>query len=256
MTRGYSELEFDLPTALLSAVLDRIETIEPGLLTADAIADMPEEQGIYALYLKNPSRLVYIGKTDSDAGLKHRLNRHARKLIGRQNIRPGDVEFRAVRLFVFTAMDIESALIAHYGGVKSVAWNGSGFGSNDPGKERDTTTYKVDHWDTQYPIALDECHVEFELGTHSISDVMRNLKAELPFLLRYERPGKGSNSFHPDFKENTVVFSKKRMSTRKVLEAVMDALPPGWHATAVPSHIIAYKNDRRRFPSGQLLAQS
>lgn len=256
MTLGYSELEFDLPTALLSAILDRLETIEPGFLTASAIADVPEEQGIYALYLKNPSRLVYVGKTDSDAGLKHRLIRHAKKLIGRQNIGPGDVEFRAVRLFVFTAMDIESALIEHYGGVKSVAWNGSGFGSNDPGKERDTTTYKVDHWDTQYPITLDECHVEFELGTHSISDVMRSLKAGLPFVLRFERPGKGRNSFHPDFEGNTLVLSQKRMSTREVLEAVMAALPLGWHATAVPSHIIAYKNDLRRFPSGQLIAQS
>ena len=256
MTRGYSELEFDLPSALLSAILDRLETIEPGSLTAEAIADLPEEQGIYALYLKDPLRLVYVGKTDSDAGLKHRLMRHARKLVGRQNIGPGDVLFRAIRLFVFTAMDIESALIGHYGGVKAVPWNGSGFGSNDPGKERDTTTYKADHWDTQYPIMLDECYVEFEPGNYAVSDVMRNLKAGLPFLLRYERPGRARSSFHPDFEGSLVVLGRKRMTTRETLEAVMTALPTGWHVTAVPSHIIAYKDDRRRFPSGELLARS
>lgn len=256
MTPGYSELEFDLPSALLSAILDRLETIEPGSLTAGAIAELPEEQGIYALYLKNPLRLVYIGKTDSDSGLKHRLIRHARKLIGRQNIGPGDVEFRAIRLFVFTAMDIESALISHYGGVNSVPWNGSGFGSNDPGKERDTTAYKTDHWDTQYPIILDKCYVEFEPGTYKVSDVMRDLKAGLPFLLRYQRPSRARSSFHPDFEQTSVVIHNQRMTSRETLEAVMAALPIGWHATALPSHIIAYKDDSRRFPSGQLLALS
>ena len=256
MTLGYSELEFDLPNALLQAILDRLDTIATGPLTGPGVSRLPEEQGIYALYLKDPLRLVYIGKTDSDSGLKHRLARHAQKLVGRQNIGPGDVEFRAVRLFVFTAMDIESALIGHYGGVKSVPWNGSGFGSNDPGKERDTTTYKADHWDTQYPILLDQCFVNLVPGTHNISDVMRDLKAGLPFILRYERPGRGRNSFHPDFEQTSLVISKNRMTTREVLHAVMAALPSGWHATALPSHIIVYKNDNRRFPSGQLVAQS
>jgi len=256
MMLGYDDLEFDLPTALLHAILGKLDTIEPGALTEDAIAHLPEEQGIYALYLKDPLRLVYVGKTDSEAGLRHRLLRHARKLVGRQNIAPGDVLFRAVRVFVFTAMDIESALIGHHGGVAAVPWNGSGFGSNDPGKERDTTTYKADHWDTNYPIMLDECFVDFEPGSYPVSEVMRRLKAGLPFLLRYERPGKGRSSFHPDFESSHIIVSKKAMTTRETLEAVMLSLPKGWHATAVPSHIIVYKNDRRAFPSGQLIAHS
>lgn len=256
MTLGYGELEFDLPGALLRAILERFETIEPADLTHPVVLDLPEEQGVYALYLKDPFRLVYIGKTDSDAGLRYRLVRHAQKIIGRQNIGPGDVQFRAVRLFVFTAMDIESALIGHYGGVKSVPWNGSGFGSNDPGKERDTTTYKADHWDTQYPVLLDECFVQFDPGTYAVSDLMKDLKAGLPYLIRYERPGRARNSFHPDFEQARVTLTRQNMTTREVLEAVMNALPQGWHATAVPSHIIAYKNDRRRFPSGLLIARS
>lgn len=256
MTRGYSELEFDLPSALLSAILERLDTIEPGPLTAEAIAELPEEQGVYALYLKVPFRLVYIGKTDSDAGLKHRLMRHARKLIGRQNIGPGDVEFRAIRLFVFTAMDLERSLIDHYGGVSTIPWNNSGFGSNDPGVERDTTKYKADHWDSQYPIILDKCYVELDVGHCSVSDVMRELKAGLPFLLRYERPSRARSSFHPDFESAKVVINNKHMTTRATLEMVMKALPKGWHATALPSHIIVYKDDLRRFPSGQLISLS
>lgn len=256
MTRGYGELEFDLPGALLHAILERLETIEPGELTQEALRNVPEEQGVYALYLKSPFRLVYIGKTDSASGLKHRLTRHARKLIGRQNIGPDDVKFRAVRLFVFTAMDIESALIGHYGGVKEVPWNGSGFGSNDPGKQRDTTRYKEDHWDTQYPILLDECHTKIEPGTHQISELMRELKLSLPFLMRYERPTQSRNSFHEDFETTSVDLPEAGMTTREILVAVMLALPKGWHATTVPSHIIVYKNDSRKFPSGTLIAKS
>ena len=80
----------------------------------------------YALYLKVPPRLVYIGKTYSEAGLKHRLTHHARKLIGRRNITSADVESKAIRLNVFTAMDLEYALIQRHGDVSQVARNNSG----------------------------------------------------------------------------------------------------------------------------------
>lgn len=256
MTQGYDELEFDLPAALLRAVIDRLETIDAGKLTEKALKKIPEEQGIYALYLKGAKKPVYIGKTDSAAGLRHRLDRHAQKLLGRHNIRPGDVEFKAIRLFVFTAMDIESSLIGHLGGVKEILWNGSGFGSNDPGKERDTTKYKDEHWDYKYPIRLDKCYVPLSLGTHSIAEAMRNLKAGLPFNLRFERLGKGRNSFHPDFENSTLLITQEKPTTKEILELVIQALPTGWHATALPSHIIVYKNDKRNFPSGQIIAKS
>lgn len=253
---GFAELEFDLPGALLKAILQRIENIEAADLTVANMSDIPEEQGVYALYLKNSQQLVYIGKTDSEAGLKHRLTRHARKLIGRCNITSADVQFKAIRLYVFTAMDLEYALIQHHGGVSQVAWNNSGFGSNDPGKERDTTNYKPDHWDTQYPIDLDHVFVQFEPGDYSVAEVMSRLKAELPFLLRYQRPNRSRNSFHEDYEETKITVTHRGATTREMLELCMGALPQGWHATALPSHIISYKDDRRRFPSGVEIAQS
>ncbi|WP_282052138.1 GIY-YIG nuclease family protein [Phaeobacter inhibens] len=256
MTAGCGELEFDLPSALLAAILAKFDEIEPADLTVENTLDVPEAQGIYALYLKDPQKLVYIGKTDSDAGLKYRLTRHAKKLIGRLNLQPGDVEFRAIRVFVFTAMDIETALIKHYGGVSSVAWNNSGFGSNDPGKERDTTNYKADHWDTQYPIDLDSSYCDFEPGQYSVADVMSKLKLELPYLVRYQRPGRSRNSFHDDFTQGNVQIQEVGMTTRQVLELCIKGLPAGWHATALPSHIICYKNDNRKFPSGEAIAKS
>ena len=256
MTPGCGELEFDLPSALLAAILAKFDDIEPADLTVDNTDKILDAQGIYALYLKNPRRLVYIGKTDSDAGLKHRLTRHARKLIGRLNLRPGDVEFRAIRVFVFTAMDIETALIKHYGGVSSVAWNNSGFGSNDPGKERDTTNYKDDHWDTQFPIDVDTAYCDFEPGNYSVEEIMSELKRKLPFLLRFQRPGRSRSSFHDDFINAQVQIQRRGLTSRQILQECIAALPSGWHATALPSHIICYKNDNRNFPSGETIAES
>lgn len=153
-------------------------------------------------------------------------------------------------------MDIESALIKHYGGASAVPWNNSGFGSNDPGKERDTTTYKEDHWDTQYPIILDETFIELPTGVHSVSYIMLKLKDNLPYLLRYQKPSRSRNSFHEDFQHANLIITKPKMTSREILVAAISALPKGWHATAVPSHIIVYKDDTRKFPSGTLIAQS
>lgn len=253
---GYGELEFDLPNALLDAILTKLGEIEPAHLITENTTMIPEEQGVYALYLRPEGNLVYIGKTDSDAGLRQRLTRHAKKLIGRKNMDPTTVDYKAIRLFVFTAMDLETALIQHFGGVSKVAWNHSGFGSNDPGRQRDTTNYKKDHWDTQYPIELDESFVTFKPGEHSVAEMMVRLKEELPYLLRYQRPSPSKKSFHKDFLDTNVEVETQPLSTRDLLSLCINALPAGWHATALPSHVIVYKNDERSFPSGEEIARS
>ena len=58
------------------------------------------------------------------------------------------------------------------GGDGKLPWNHSGFGSNDPGQQRDTTTYKQDHFDTQHPIRLNDCFVEFKVGKWSVAEAM------------------------------------------------------------------------------------
>jgi len=243
---GYGELEFNLPCALLEAVDARFDQIVPQTLREEHAAQVPNEQGVYCLF--HLGRLVYIGKTDGGAGMRARLIRHARKLIGRTGLAPDDVSFKALRIFVFTAMDIEQDLIKRHGGVGALAWNGSGFGSNDPGKERDTTRYKDDHFDAMFPINLDGCFVEFESKPMTVADTLSRLKAHLPYLLRYERE-------HVDLSEVSVVLPSNT-TTRRALEICVSALPQGWHATALPSHIIVYKNDNRSFPSGVKIAQS
>ncbi|MCA0961969.1 GIY-YIG nuclease family protein [Salipiger bermudensis] len=251
---GFAELEFDLPGALLTAILERLEGMDAADLTTANALTIPEEQGVYALYLKADNRLVYIGKTDSDAGLRHRLTRHARKIVGRRNIDPNDVAFKAIRLFVFTAMDLEAALIQHFGGVGAVAWNNSGFGSNDPGRKRDTSDYKADHFDAQYPIELDEEFVAFEPGDYPVAEIMQRLKDGLPYTLRFQRPGR--KSYHADFTNTVVTIAQPGMTAREVLALCGRNLPAGWHITALPSHIISYKGDRNVYDHGHEIART
>ncbi|MCW1933711.1 GIY-YIG nuclease family protein [Pararhodobacter zhoushanensis] len=257
MSDGYAELEFDLPRALLRDIVALLDGMNSAELTALNLTRVSDAPGVYALSSSVTGELLYIGKAESSKGLLNRLTRHMRKLDGRQYISPGDIHFKAIRIFVFAAMDLEAALISHYGGEGKLPWNHSGFGSNDPGQQRDTTTYKPDHFDTQHPIRLDHCFVEFKVGKQSVADVMQHLKDGLPFLLRFQRPNATSrNSFEPDFEAGEVDIPRPDITTREVLERCIAALPSGWHATALPSHVICYKNDDRRFPSGTLITRS
>lgn len=257
MKPGYAELEFDLPGALLRAIVEMFDDMAPADLTADNLKGVSEEPGVYALYSKATGDLYYIGKAESSKGLHNRLTRHMRKIDGRQHIAPSDVLFKSIRVFVFAAMDLEASLIAHYGGTKQVPWNHSGFGSNDPGKERDTTKYKADHFDTAHPIRMDVAFVTIEPGSYTVAEIMQILKDGLPFLLRFQRPNPNSKkSFDPDFLATNVTVPSTGMTTRELVELCVKALPKGWHATAFPSHIICYKNDTRKFPSGVQIAKS
>lgn len=253
MTTGYKEFEFDLPGALLAKLVRVFENLEPAVLTPEAASNIPEEQGVYQLLgdCSSAAKPLYVGKTDAEAGLQKRLIRHASKIQDRVGLDPNTILFKAVRVFVFTAVDLETQLIKHYGGT---AWNGSGFGSNDPGKERDTTKYKPEHFDTIFPIDIDRpLTFSVPISTRA-ADVLKVLKRNLPYLIRFQRIG-NSKRAHPDLEDTHVEISTP-FTTKSILQQVVAQLPTGWHATLLPSHVIIYKDDIRSFPSGQLLAHS
>jgi hypothetical protein len=52
------------------------------------------------------------------------------------------------------------------------------------------------------------------------------------------------------------IGSKVKTTPEHVLRAVVAQLPKGWHVTLLPSHVIMYKNDKRKFPSGRLIGKS
>lgn len=248
---GYREFEFDLPGALLTHLVQALDTMEAAPLTAENLAQVPEAQGIYQLFLDGA--LVYIGKTDAEAGLLRRLSRHRNKTLHRHNLTPEQVSFKAIRIFVFTAMDLETQLIKHYTADTGTDWNGSGFGSNDPGRNRDEST--PGRFDQAFPINIDRPLSEDYSGAHTAAAVAAKLKAELPYTFRFQtRPN--SRRPHADLEETPVTMPTGAMSARQVLEALVPQLPAGWQATALSAVLILYKEHRDTYPQAVILARS
>lgn len=243
MIDGYAEFEFDLPAALLERLVSRFDEIEAAPLLPEVVATVPEAQGVYQLRLND--ELVYIGKTDAAKGLRHRLIRHATTIQHRQNLLPADVTFKAIRVFVFTAMDLEAQLISHYGGV---AWQHSGFGSNDPGRNRDGTKLKPGGYDELYPIDMDQPLTIDLSEAHTVAAVFAKLKTALPYLFRYQ-------SLPQDIAEIPLTIDQPNPTARSIVEAALIALPAGWQATDLHSRLILYK-ETKDYEHGAVVGRS
>jgi hypothetical protein len=249
---GYVEFEFDLPGALLNRLVDVFDGMSAAPLVSKSLAIVPEAQGVYQL-LHN-GKPVYVGKTDAEAGLKHRLERHARTIQHRRNLEPASVTFKAVRVFVFTAMDLEAQLIRHYGETQPLAWNNSGFGSNDPGRRRDQTVQKPEGFDALYPINIDLPVAVYVPKDATAAAILSALKAALPFLLRFEGSPTGRQP-HPELTAAKPKFPKEPRTTRQILEAVVKSLPAGWQATDLGGRAILYR-EKFDYAFGTIIARS
>ena len=253
MTPGFRDFEFDLPGALLVHLVRVLDGMEAGPLTAAGLQSVPEAQGVYQLFLDG--RLVYIGKTDAESGLLKRLVRHSFKIQHRRELDPARVTFKAVRIYVFTAMDLETQLIRHYTGEDGTAWNGSGFGSNDPGRKRDTGD--PGRFDTDFPIDIDRSLDVPVTGTRTAAEVLAQLKAELPYTLRFQAAAPRSRQPHPELVATIVTMTDAANTPRAALAELTRQLPPGWQATALSALLILYKEHRDDdYPAATIIARS
>lgn len=250
MTAGYTEFEFDLPDALLTHLIKVLDGLEIAPLQVNAVSAVPEAQGVYQLFLDGD--LVYIGKTDAEAGLRNRLNRHATKIQHRLNLDPTRVSFRAVRIFVFTAIDLETQLIRHYAR-DGTRWNNRGFGANDPGRRRDRTRVRETNFDALYPIDLDR-PLELDLAdATNAGQVVTRLKQSLPYTFRFETRGRRP----ADILAETQVRIPAGINTaRGVLVELVRQLPPGWQATGFLHQLILYEERVGDYPDAVIIARS
>ena len=249
--QGFRSFEFDLPPALLHQLVAVLDGMDRGKLLPEAASAIPNAQGVYQLF--HCGKLVYIGKTDAQAGLRSRLSRHAWTIRSRHNLAVEDMEFKAVEVLVFSAMDLETALIAHYRKRKEPSvWNGSGFGSNDPGRRRDKTALKVDGFDALYPINID-IPLEIDLlEPVTALDVMRRLAASVPYTVRHER----TRNAVEELGTATVESMGANPTLRSVIEATVDRLPAGWQATRLSGRVILYRERVDDYPGGEIIARS
>jgi hypothetical protein len=253
MTEGFREFEFDLPEALLVSLIDAFDTMEGASLIKDHLANIPEAQGVYQLLHGN--EIVYIGKTDAEAGLRHRLERHAWSIQHRSGLEASQVSFKALRVFVFSAMDLESQLIAHYKKSSSIGWNDSGFGSNDPGRNRDQTRAKIGGFDVRFPIDLDHEIVLKSDGMMKVVEALSLLRRELPYTLRAAAQPENIRKAHMDLVATEVLIADSRTTARNALNAIVEALPAGWQATRLAGRVILYK-EHAEYPAGMVIARS
>ena len=249
MADGFIAFELDLMGAVMNQLIPTLDAMGSAPLTLDNAQALPDAQGVYLLI--HDGEVRYVGKTDAEAGLRTRLARHARKFEQRRNVRPEDVQFKAARILVLTAMDIESRLIAHYGS----EWNGSGFGSNDPGRERETTNKPEQGFDARFPIDIDTPLSLLATGQTTVHVALMALKDVLPYTLRYEvslppqRTKVGGHDYrlnpHPDMPASQLEIPPGPISVRRAMQLIVAALPAGWQATYFVSHVILYKEDRQ-----------
>lgn len=247
---GFRQFEFALTDALIAQLITCLDGMDTAELSPDVTADIPNGQGVYQLFLDG--KLVYIGKTDNEAGLQYRLQRHANLVLSRDKLTGGRVTFKAVQVLVFSAMELENMLIKHYSiDGKVPPWNNSGFGSNDPGRERDTTKYKPNHFSVLYPISLTRPVVTTLSAGLSVRDALKLLKSELPFLLRFQ----GLRVKKSDLTDTVLKHDIIGLSVDDTLKALVALLPAGWQATHLPGYIILYK-ENRKYAHGAIIVQS
>ncbi|MFD1610413.1 hypothetical protein ACFSCW_01205 [Sphingomonas tabacisoli] len=246
---GYVEYEIDIEKVLRTELPSVVASIELAPLTAAYVNNIPEgSKGAYVLFLNGFP--VYAGKTDTRHGFRDRLNRHAFTIQNRRNLDPGQIGFKAIRILVFSNFDVEAILIdaMRRADASALAWNDSGFGSNDPGHNREGQ--RPANFDVDYPINIDRPLHLMPSGSYDVLMLLISLKQHLPYDFRYEtdlRAGSDKPSHyrvgHADHRVAAMVQVEDDDTTRSLLCKIMTALPVGWRTTVFPGRLILYKEN-------------
>lgn len=247
--KGYVEYEIDIEKVLRHELPVVIAGIELASLTVASVNVIPEgAKGAYVLFLDGHP--VYAGKTDTRHGFRDRLNRHAFTIQNRKNLDPEGIGFKAIRILVFSNFDVEAILIDAMRAAdhSALAWNDSGFGSNDPGHNREGQ--RPADFDLSYPINIDRPLHLVEPGEHEVLRLLILLKQHLPYDLRYETDPKPNSDKpssyrkgHVDHRDAPRISVEDSDTTRTILCKVMGALRSGWRTTVFPGRVILYKED-------------
>lgn len=233
------EFHLSVTDALKSQLLSRLDGMGVEQLTPDNLQHVREHGGVYRLF--EGERLVYVGKSNSD--LRGRLTRHHWKLSGR--LPPGfadNIYFQCLYVTEdLTAVAPETMLITHYKSRDEAPWNSNGFGSNDPGKERDRSAVKKAHFDADHRINLD---VTANLNVAKIKtsrQLAKAIKANLPFNFRFAKdlPALAISLRAPEAR-----------AARDWFALLARQLPTGWLILALPGYVICYpKTQIQEIPS-------
>ena len=249
--QGYNEFELDIESILRAQIPEYFDQISDAPLTQSNVLALPEKaKGAYLLLHQNT--VVYAGKTDARNGFRDRLLRHWGTLQHRKNLKIADISFKAVRIMVFSNFDIETILIEalRKRDKANLRWNDSGFGSNDPGHNRESQ--EPAKFDVDYPIDMDHpLENVVQAGEYILRDLLVQAKDRLPFLLRYETDEKSRTGQKVLYERHTVGHADQRKvkvtvpsatpTMRELMTIAVKALP-GWRVTVFPGRVILYRD--------------
>ncbi|MCO6009262.1 Eco29kI family restriction endonuclease [Actinoallomurus purpureus] len=207
-------------------------------LAEQYLASLAERPGVYQLYLHGD--FVYVGKADES--LPGRLADHLQKLAGRRNIDLRDVTFSC--LYVdedFSALAPERLLISHHKEIGNIPWNNNGFGNKDPGRQRDSTVLKKNHFDVVYPIDLDRPVEDLKPGQIALSAILKALKNGLPYNFRYAEPPRSKSTF--------LTVPQAGLSADEAFQLVSETLPETWQIAALMGYVIMYPDSPNEYKS-------
>ena len=236
--------DLDIPHALHKQLVKKFDRLAPEPISQLTVTDVPNDMGVYGLTYGGG--LVYVGKASD---LRRRFMEHRTKVGGRENITTADVGFKCLTVNRnWSAYAPEAILIS----ALQPIWNGSGFGNHDHGRNRELTTKPPEGFDAQFPIRLDWPCTHLAAGPYAALELARWLKAQLPYLLRYEpSAGRTWHTGHKDFDNVVVTLPHSGMRADEVIRLLVGALP-GWQATAFASHVILYR-EHRTYTHGTIL---
>lgn len=255
MADGYSDqFRLSITEALSTQLYAALSRLEPAPLTQknlDALAPqaeklgLPDMSGVYQLFRQEPGKerqLAYVGKADES--LPERLGNHLYKLSGRAGISIEEMSFKC--LFVeedLSSVSPEKMLIKKHLKTGKIVWNNRGFGNNDPGRNRDRTVIKGNHFDLEFPIDLSRNLKGLTPGVQSLHDVLWEIKRGLPFLFRFKHSA--------SFKEMMVTVPKADMTVDEAFRFVAQNLPNKWQICALLGWVIMYDDSPSTYPSAR-----
>lgn len=219
-----------LTKAMRNQLIDDMAHLGVADFDIDNISQLQERPGVYEIFLEG--ELVYVGKASKS--IRERLGVHLKKLRGRESGLNERCAFKV--LYVdedLNAFGPEFLLIKGMKQAGKAPWNFNGFGNKDPGKQRDTTLVKENHFDALFPIDLGlEVLADVTADTKlPLSKCLTALKRELPFTFRFAKRVPTAEVDPP----------KNDRTASHWFRSVIQALPEGWMITALPGYVILYQ---------------
>jgi hypothetical protein len=237
----HADFRLSVTQALGDQLLGSLGTLGRAPLSEASLLQLRELPGVYQLYHKG--EFVYVGKADKS--LPVRIRKHSRKISGRSNISLEDMSFCCLYVAEdFTALAPEKLLINRYTQCGQAPWNRKGFGSNDPGKRRDHTMIKANHFDNEFPADLNRLVDNLPNGEIPMSQFLREVKKNLPFTFRYANT-LGSAA------DVLVTVPDDQLTADEAFSLIARYLPAPWQIVALLGYAIMYPDSPAEYASAR-----